>query len=294
MTEVTDSARLFEEFLAFLQTPPAAPDYLAAPSSEAEGFDPYQMVAEWVALRQEVKQQGKLLQTAQQTLKQALELTQSENEQLRSQLHQLESQVESQINQQVSAQGTAQQKQLDREREQLWKDLLKVLDALDYACLHWQDKKMTSLEISPSPQPEPKPQPESLSFWGQLSHYFAQLDQYFSSVSSNASSKTSSTEESTNPIQPSIQTVLDEILDSNRQGLELIRRSLLEVLQQRQITPIAAQGKPFDAQSMYAVGRQETDELPENSVYQEVVRGYRWGDRILREAQVVVAVRRTS
>ena len=42
---------------------------------------------------------------------------------------------------------------------------------------------------------------------------------------------------------------------------------------------------------MYAVGRQDSQEVPENTVLQEVVRGYRWRDRILREAQVIVAVK---
>jgi molecular chaperone GrpE len=39
---------------------------------------------------------------------------------------------------------------------------------------------------------------------------------------------------------------------------------------------------------MYALGRQESDE-PENTVIQEVVRGYLWRERVLREAQVIVS-----
>jgi molecular chaperone GrpE len=42
---------------------------------------------------------------------------------------------------------------------------------------------------------------------------------------------------------------------------------------------------------MYAVGRQESEEVEENTVVQEVLRGYLWQKKILREAQVIVAVK---
>jgi molecular chaperone GrpE len=85
---------------------------------------------------------------------------------------------------------------------------------------------------------------------------------------------------------------LSDILASNQQGVDLIRRSLLDILQQRQVIPIPAQGHPFNAQTMYAVGREESASVPENTVIQEVVRGYFWGDQVLREAQVIVAAKR--
>ncbi|MEH1790468.1 MAG: nucleotide exchange factor GrpE [Nostoc sp.] len=71
--------------------------------------------------------------------------------------------------------------------------------------------------------------------------------------------------------------------------LELIRRSLLELLRQRRVVPIASMGKPFDSQTMYGVGRESRADITDNTVIQEVVRGYLYGDRILREAQVIVA-----
>ena len=44
---------------------------------------------------------------------------------------------------------------------------------------------------------------------------------------------------------------------------------------------------------MYAVGREERD-VTDNTVIQEVVRGYLWGDIVLRKAQVIVATRGTK
>jgi molecular chaperone GrpE len=307
-----DSTQLFEKFVAFLQTPPALPDYLGTPPQEPTAFDPYQMVAEWVALRQELKQQGKLLQSAQQALKQALELAQSDNQEL----HQLRLQAN-------------QAQQTEREWETLWKDLLKVLDALDYACAHDQDSPLeASLDSEPKPLPEgelsgnlhfpleiltpylpanPQPTHSSPSIWRRLANLFEQLDLQFSRDFAGATESESAPINAVRPINaadqlPALQaacnqvlnTAVSEVVASHRQGLELIRQSLLGVLQQRKIIPIPVQGRPFDPQSMYAVGRQVTDEWPENTVYQEVLRGYRWGERILREAQVVVAVRRVG
>lgn len=84
---------------------------------------------------------------------------------------------------------------------------------------------------------------------------------------------------------------LRDILVSNQEGVALIRRSLLDILRQRQVIPIEAKGHSFDPKTMCALGRQETPDFPENTVVQEVVRGYLWGEQVLREAQVVVAVR---
>lgn len=299
-----DAPQLFEKFVAFLQTPPAPPDYLGTPPQSSKAFDPYQMVAEWVALRQEVKQQGKLLQSAQQALKQALELAQSDNQEL----HQLRLQA-------------SQAQQTEREWETLWKDLLRVLDALDYACAQHQsptsddsepkqpaeDELQFPLEIfTPYLVAHPLPVERPPTIWRRLANWFGRLDAQFSQ---DFSGFADSAAQPSHPIQSNwieqrqslqqacnqfLNTALNEVVASNRQGLELIRQSLLEVLQQRQITPIPVQGLPFDPQLMYAVGRQATDQWPENTVYQEVLRGYRWGERILREAQVVVAVRSTG
>ena len=71
----------------------------------------------------------------------------------------------------------------------------------------------------------------------------------------------------------------------------MIRRELLEVLRQRQVVPLESVDQDFDPECMYAVGRQESEEVKENTVVQEVVRGYLWQNKILREAQVIVAYR---
>ena len=74
----------------------------------------------------------------------------------------------------------------------------------------------------------------------------------------------------------------------------MIRQELLEVLNQRQVVPLESVGQTFDPQWMYAVGRQESEEAEENTVVQEVLPGYLWQNKILREAQVIVAVKSSA
>jgi molecular chaperone GrpE len=245
-----DQQVLFEKFISLLQTEPALPDYLEAeaePGSDPP-FDPYQLVAEWTALRHEVKQQGKLVQATQTSLQQALDALQTEKADLQQQLE-------------ISRkQGIAQ-----TDQKSLWRDLLTVVDALDQASNHWQ----AQLEALESPAAQP--------LW-QL--WLQKLSQSNLSQSNLSQSNLSGPNAS-----------LRDILVSNQQGVDLIRRSLLDVLQQRQVVPIVAQGQPFDPQTMYAIGRQESLS-PENTVLQEVVRGYKWHDQILREAQVIVAAKK--
>lgn len=145
--------------------------------------------------------------------------------------------------------------QLRKQQEKLLTDLLTVLDDLDSAVAHWQQA-----ENSP-------PAPTPLPWWQRWRQWLQSADP-----------------ENTDPEK------LDEVVTSARAGTEMIQASMLTVLSQHQVTPLAAKGQPFDPSHMHALGQQATAEVPPNTVVQEVVRGYRWQDRILRAAQVIVAV----
>jgi molecular chaperone GrpE len=246
----TDKEALFTKFLDYLQSEQAPPEYLGE-APDANTFDPYQMVAEWTALRYEIKQQGKLLRSSQDTLKLALEVTSSDREQL-------------QIRQEESQKQTLSQ--FEKQQEKLLKDLLSIVDALDRACTYWQEE-LEALSATSAPKQSSQ------------KNFFLKLVERFSGK------ETQSTLSKETPDSES----LSEILTSNQQGVELIRRSLLDILRLRRVTPINSIGKPFDSQTMYAVGREDSSDVIENTVIQEVVRGYLWGDIILREAQVIVA-----
>jgi molecular chaperone GrpE len=72
-------------------------------------------------------------------------------------------------------------------------------------------------------------------------------------------------------------------------GLELSVRKLEEALRAHGLETIDALGKPFDPAVHEAIGHEESSEHPEDTVVQELRRGYRIRDRVVRPALVKVA-----
>jgi len=77
--------------------------------------------------------------------------------------------------------------------------------------------------------------------------------------------------------------------DSLVNGVKLLRQNLLKVLAQFHIQPIEAQGQQFDPTVHEAMLEQHAPEHPTRTVLQEVARGYRLHDRLLRPARVIVS-----
>jgi molecular chaperone GrpE len=73
------------------------------------------------------------------------------------------------------------------------------------------------------------------------------------------------------------------------EGIAAIDRKLRLLLDSEGLTPIEAVGKPFDPHEHEAVVQEETNLVPEGTVTQELQRGYRIRDRVLRPAMVAVA-----
>jgi molecular chaperone GrpE len=74
-----------------------------------------------------------------------------------------------------------------------------------------------------------------------------------------------------------------------RSGVELIDRQFHDVLTRLGVEPIAAQGQPFNPSLHQAIQMVETTEVADQHVIDELQRGYRLRDRVLREAMVRVA-----
>jgi molecular chaperone GrpE len=77
---------------------------------------------------------------------------------------------------------------------------------------------------------------------------------------------------------------------SFRTGVELIHREFLAALERLGVKPFVAVGQPFDPMRHEAVGRAERVDVDDQTVVAEPLRGYLFQDRVLRPAQVVVAV----
>jgi molecular chaperone GrpE len=74
-----------------------------------------------------------------------------------------------------------------------------------------------------------------------------------------------------------------------RTGVELIVKQMEEALRSLNVQPIEAVGAVFDPRVHEAIEMVEKPDVPDHQVFEEVRRGYRIKDRLLRPAMVRVA-----
>lgn len=78
-------------------------------------------------------------------------------------------------------------------------------------------------------------------------------------------------------------------LASFLQGVELVQRELLAVLEKNHVTEIEALGKPFDPSLHEAMAQVESGAVPPNTVIDVLQKGFQLRDRLVRPARVIVA-----
>jgi molecular chaperone GrpE len=76
--------------------------------------------------------------------------------------------------------------------------------------------------------------------------------------------------------------------DQLRSGVELIVKQMEDALRQLQVIPVATTGEEFDPRYHEALGSVERDDLPDHTVAEEIRRGYKLRDRLVRPALVRV------
>ena len=78
-------------------------------------------------------------------------------------------------------------------------------------------------------------------------------------------------------------------VETLRTGITMIQSQLKGVISELGVEEINAAGQPFDPAIHEAVSQQETAEAPEGQVVQQLRKGYRMRERLIRPASVVVA-----
>jgi len=86
-----------------------------------------------------------------------------------------------------------------------------------------------------------------------------------------------------------LESVPPDAHDAWIEGVKLVERKLRGVLESEGVTPIEAIGQPFDPNIHEAVVHEDTADYPDNEVIDELQRGYRLHDRVLRPSLVRVA-----
>lgn len=77
--------------------------------------------------------------------------------------------------------------------------------------------------------------------------------------------------------------------DSWFEGIEMVNRKMIGILESLNVEPIEAVGQIFDPNCHEAIMQEESDEYESGVVTRELQKGYKIGDRIVRPALVNVA-----
>ncbi|MDD2468153.1 MAG: nucleotide exchange factor GrpE, partial [Desulfobulbus sp.] len=78
-------------------------------------------------------------------------------------------------------------------------------------------------------------------------------------------------------------------LQSMLEGIELTQKGLVGTLERYGVEPLSAVGLSFNPDEHNALTMEASEEIPANHVLREFAKGYRFKDRVLRHAQVVVS-----
>lgn len=73
------------------------------------------------------------------------------------------------------------------------------------------------------------------------------------------------------------------------EGMRAVERQMLQILEQEGVTPIEAQDKDFDPNFHEAISYEPAEGAREGQILDELQRGYKLQDRVLRPARVKVA-----
>lgn len=78
-------------------------------------------------------------------------------------------------------------------------------------------------------------------------------------------------------------------VESLQSGVNMIQQQLKSAMNEAGLEEIDATGKTFDPNLHEAISQQETADVPEGQVVQQVRKGYKLRERLLRPASVIVA-----
>ncbi|MGK5094101.1 nucleotide exchange factor GrpE [Deltaproteobacteria bacterium TL4] len=134
MQAVLDAFKCFQESIRIDELPLELDPNAPVSPNPQEKFDVFSLMGEWIALKQELKNQNKIQHNTQVSLEKALEEIEA--------FHQLLKQEENQRQQEIEATKENIKNVLHAQKEQEMKRLIEnalpALDSLDFAIQHWE------------------------------------------------------------------------------------------------------------------------------------------------------------
>ena len=82
---------------------------------------------------------------------------------------------------------------------------------------------------------------------------------------------------------------LSQDIENFRNGLEIIDRQLKDTLKALGLKEFSGLGEAFDPNRHEAIAVVDTNEKPENTIVEEISKGYMVGDRVIKPAKVLVS-----
>ena len=76
-------------------------------------------------------------------------------------------------------------------------------------------------------------------------------------------------------------------------GIEMVMAHTYELLKKNNVVPLEAKGRKFDPHCHEALLQEETDEYEDLTIIEELQKGYKLGDRVIRTSKVKVAKRKS-
>ena len=77
--------------------------------------------------------------------------------------------------------------------------------------------------------------------------------------------------------------------EGTEKGLEIITKNFKKLLEEEGVKPMDCVGEKFDPYQHEVLMVQETDDVPENTILEELDKGYHFNDNILRPAKVIIS-----
>ena len=92
--------------------------------------------------------------------------------------------------------------------------------------------------------------------------------------------------------QRALMSLEEHVIPENKtfcEGVDMIYRQFVQLVEKNGVKPIETIGKPFDPNFHNAIQQVPSDDVPENHIVEEVSKGYTLYDKLLRPSMVVVA-----
>ncbi len=83
----------------------------------------------------------------------------------------------------------------------------------------------------------------------------------------------------------------DSADDGLVEGVKNTFREMLRTLEKYGLKPIEAEGKSFDPEYHHAIAQVERDDIEEQTVVEEMRKGYMYRDKVLRASMVSVSTK---